>query len=321
MLNLKTTVLALAVTILLACAASAAAATRYDVRFGIGDQNVQMFDDANYEDLELRQVRYFIPWNAMSDRDERLKARRWVQAARKSGARPFLHLSTDDLREKRADLPSVSAYRKNVNRLVRYFRKLGVRDFGAWNEANHKSQPTWDEPERAARYWKELRRAVAKTCSLRRCRAVGLDVLDQRGVERYVDRFVKAAGRSYVRRYLRIVGIHNYSDVNRKRTRGLRSIIDTVRDHKRDAKFWLTETGGVVKFGRSFPCHETRAANRLKFLFSVAKNYRRYLQRVYLYNWYGGGCDIRFDAGLVEADGTPRKGLAAVERGLRRFKR
>jgi hypothetical protein len=305
----------------LVAVAPASAAKRYDVRFGIGDQNIQMFADRNFEQLELRQVRYFIPWNAMSDRDQRLKARRWVKAARATGGRPFLHLSTDDLREKRAKLPSVATYRRHVNRLVRYFRALGVRDFGAWNEANHKSQPTWDAPARAARYWKELRRAVARTCSLRRCRAVGLDVLDQRGVERYVRRFVAGAGRSYVRRFLRVVGVHNYSDVNRKRTRGLRSIIRTVRRYKRDANFWLTETGGVVKFGRSFPCHQTRAANRLSFLFRTARRYRRHLQRVYLYNWYGGDCEIRFDAGLVERDGEPRRGLYAVERGLRRFKR
>jgi hypothetical protein len=317
----KITITFLTALAALALAAPAAAAERYDVRFGIGDQNVQMFADRNFDQLELRQVRYFIHWNAMSDRDERLKARRWVKAARASGARPFLHLSTDDLREKRAKLPNVATYRRHVNRLVRYFRNLGVRDFGAWNEANHKSQPTWDAPRRAARYWKELRRAVAKTCSLRRCRAVGLDVLDQRGVERYVRRFVAGAGRSYVRRYLRVVGIHNYSDVNRKRTRGLRSIIRTVRRYKRNANFWLTETGGVVKFGRSFPCHETRAANRLRFLFTTARRHRRHLQRVYLYNWYGGDCEIRFDAGLVDRDGTPRRGLDAVERGLRRFKR
>lgn len=317
----KTTILLTLLATLLV-AAPADAAKRYDVRVGIGDQNVEMFSHPGFDDLGMRQVRYFIPWNAMRDRDQRLKARRWVQAARRAGARPFLHLSTDDLREKRAKLPSVSSYRREAGRIVRYFRKLGVRDFGAWNEANHKSQPTWDEPARAARYWKELRRAVAKTCSLKRCRAVGLDVLDQRGVERYVRRFVAAAGRSYVRRYLRIAGIHNYSDVNRKRTRGLRSIIRTVRRYKPNAKFWLTETGGVVRFGRSFPCDETRAANRLKFLFTVTKNYRRYLQRVYLYNWYGGAnCELRFDAGIVDRDGVPRKSFYAVERGLERFKR
>jgi hypothetical protein len=316
-----TTLLGALTALLLLAATPAVAAERYDVRFGIGDQNIEMFAHPGFEELELRQVRYFIPWNAMSDREQRLKARRWVKAARAAGGRPFLHLSTDDLREKKAKLPSVRSYRKNVNRLVRYFRDLGVRDFGAWNEANHKSQPTWDEPARTARYWKELRRAVAKTCSLRRCRAVGLDVLDQRGVERYVRRFVAAAGRSYVRRYLRVAGIHNYSDVNRKRTRGLRSIMRTLRRYKRDVNFWLTETGGVVRFGRSFPCHERRAANRLKYLFTVARRYRRDLQRVYLYNWYGGECDVRFDAGIVERDGTPRPGYYAVQRGLRRFKR
>ncbi len=318
---LKNSTLLLGLCALLVCAAPAQAAEPYDVRFGIGDQSAAMFDHPGFADLRLRQVRYFIHWNVIRDRDERLKARRWVKAARAAGARPFLHISTDDLRAKRGHLPSVGAYRRDVGRLVRYFRALGVRDFGAWNEANHKSQPTWNNPARVARYWKELRRAVAKTCNLRHCRAVGLDVLDQRGVERYVRRFVNAAGRGYVRRYMRIVGVHNYSDVNRKRTRGLRAIIDTVKRYKPDAHYWLTETGALVKFGRSFPCDEERAADRLKYLFQIARNYRRYLQRVYLYNWFGGDCEIHFDSGLVSRDGTPRPATTPCKRGMQRFKR
>ena len=320
MLKTATLLLTLCAALLLA-AVPADAAERYNVRFGIGDQNVQMFDQAAYKDLDVRQVRYFIHWNAMEDFGQLAKADAWVKAARAQGARPFLHISTDDLREKKGELPTVREYRTQINRMVRHFRAMGVRDFGAWNEANHKSQPTWNNPARVASYWKELRRAVAKTCSLKTCRAVGLDVLDQAGVERYIDRFVRAAGRSYVRKYLRVVGIHNYSDVNRKRTSGLRDILETVYDYNRDANFWLTETGGVVKFGRSFPCNETRAANRLKYLFTIAKNYRRHLQRVYLYNWFGGDCNVRFDAGIVNANGQPRASFYAVANGLERFKR
>jgi hypothetical protein len=300
---------------------SAAEARKVNVRVGVGDQSPAMFVHPSFRALKVKQVRYFIPWNAMRDRGRRLHARSWVKAARKAGARPFLHVMTDDLREKRGTLPSRRLYRKDVGRLVRYFRKLGVRDFGAWNEANHKSQPTWNNPYRLAGYFKEMRRAVFRRCSSRSCRVVGLDVLDQRGVERYIRRFVNAVGRSYARRYLRVVGIHNYSDVNRKRTRGMRNIMKTVRRYNRDANFWLTETGGVVKFGRSFPCSPRRAANRLTYLFRTARRYRRHLQRVYLYNWFGGDCNVRFDAGLFTSRGDARPGYWAVKKQIRSFKR
>jgi hypothetical protein len=121
--------------------------------------------------------------------------------------------------------------------------------------------------------------------------------LDQAGVDRYIARFIHYLGRSYASRYLRIVGIHNYSDANRRRTTGLRKVIRSVHRYTHRPNFWLTETGGVVRFGRSFPCNETRAAHRLDYLFDVIHHYHRYLQRVYLYNWFGASCKGRMDVG------------------------
>jgi hypothetical protein len=86
----------------------------------------------------------------------------------------------------------------------------------------------------------------------RGCTIVALDVLDQRGVARYIRRWYRALSRS-LRSRARLVGIHNYSDTNRLRSRGTRSIIRTVKRYSRHARFWMTETGGVVNFGRSFP--------------------------------------------------------------------
>jgi hypothetical protein len=312
-----TAVLALAVLTMPA----PADASRIDVRIGIGDQHATMFEHPAFQRANFRQVRYFIAWNVMNDRDRRLHARNWVITARRNGARPFLHLSTENLKHGEGRLPTVAQYRREMTRLVRYFRKLGVRDFGTWNEANHKSQPTSRSPLRAAQYWKEMRRAVYRTCSVRSCRVVGLDVLDQRGVERYIDRFMAAAGRNYVRRYLRVVGVHNYSDVNRNRSSGLRSITNRVYRHTRRPNFWLTETGGIVRFASAFPCNERRAANRLTYLFRTTRNWRRHIQRVYLYHWSGGDCNLHFDAALTRADGTTRPGYDTVRRWQREFKR
>ena len=292
----------------------AAADAKFDVRVGIGDQQPTMFADRDFQKLKIKRVRYFIPWNVMGDPPRRIAAEDYVRAANAAGAKVFLHVSTHDLRIKKGKLPSRKAYKRGVGRLVRHFRKQGVREFGVWNEANHKSQPTWRSPKRAAQYFKIMRRLCM------RCTIVALDVLDQPGVERYMRRWYRALGR--YRRHAKYVGIHNYSDVNRRRTSGTRSIMRTARRFKRNSKFWLTETGGVVKFGRSFPYSPKRAAKRLRFLFRVVKRQRRSIKRVYVYNWTGAKKGaVRFDAGLTYASGKPRPGYRVLRRNLRRFKR
>jgi hypothetical protein len=297
----------------------AAASARTNIRVGIGDQQVAMFDNAAFQRAQLKRTRYFIPWNAMDDAGQRLAARAYVQRARRSGITVFLHVSSDDLRIKKAKLPSVTQYRSKVGRLVRYFRALGVREFGTWNEANHASQPTYRSPRRAAEYFREMYRLVKGRCSS--CVVVALDVLDQTGVERYMRTWYRSLSATY-RRRATVVGLHNYGDVNRNRTTFTRSIIRQSRKFNRRTTFWFTETGGIVNFGRNFPCNETRAANRLKNMFSLARRYRTSgVRRIYVYNWTGAGCGARFDAGLTNPDGSPRRGYTYLRSALRNFLR
>ena len=126
------------------------------------------------------------------------------------------------------------------------------------------------------------------------------------------------------RRRAALVGIHNYGDVNRQRTTFTRNIIRQSRSFNKQSRFWFTETGGLVKFGRSFPCSQTRARNRLKNMFSLARTYRPSgVERLYIYNWSGpsNGCNARFDAGLVNFDGSPRPGYNYLRAALANFQR
>jgi hypothetical protein len=299
---------------LMAIMAAPADAARYSVRVGIGDQNTAMFDHPGFRALKVKRVRYFIPWNAMRVAHEKARAEAYVRRARSAGVSVLLHISSDDLRRKKAKLPSTTRYRRDVTRLVKHFRRLGVREWGARNEANHDSQPTWKSPSRAAWEFKTVRRAC------KGCTVVALDVLDQRGVERYMKRFYKALG-SY-RRYARIVGIHNYSSVNRKRTKPTASIIRTAKRYgNRRTSFWLTETGGVARFSTTLPCNESRQASRLRFMFSLTRKHRRDIDRLYSYNWTGAGCQARFDAGLTRPDGSLRPAYNVFRSELRRFLR
>ncbi|MEA2177476.1 MAG: hypothetical protein QOG77_773 [Solirubrobacteraceae bacterium] len=292
---------------------------RTNIRVGIGDQQIGMFDQPLFQRAKFKRVRYFIPWNAMSNPGQLAAADAYVRRARAAGTSVFLHISSDNLAIKKAKLPSVAAYRSQMRRLVPHFRALGVKEFGTWNEANHASQPTYRSPTRAASFFKVMYQEVKPRCSS--CAVIALDVLDQPGVDRYMRSFYRALSSTY-RRRATLVGIHNYGDVNRKRTTYTKRMISQARAYNRSTKFWFTETGGIVKFGRNFPCSTERAKNRLKNMFDLAKRYRASgVQRVYIYNFTGAGCSARFDAGLTNPDGTARPGYTYVRSALRNYLR
>jgi hypothetical protein len=293
----------------LAIPASAPAAKKTNVAVGVGDQSAKMFSDANWKALGLKKTRYFVEWNAIDQPDELAAADEFVGAARQAGVTVLMHVSTDDINSVPAKpAPSVSAYKSKVGELIKRYKAVGVNEWGVWNEANHKSQPTAKNPKRAADYYKTFK----AMCS--GCKIVALDVLDQAGVEKYIARWLKAAGSAG--RSAKIIGIHNYSQVNRRITEkkasknypGTARIIQAVRKKNKKAKFWYTETGGLASFGSSFPCDRKRQASRTTFMFDMIKTYDKDVERLYSYNWFGtgsGGCN-GFDAGLVEANGTPR---------------
>ena len=297
---------------------------RSSIRVGVADQSPAMFDSPYFKQLKVKRTRYFVPSDVMQDARERAKAREFVLAARRNGVSTLLHVSTTDLRSKRGRVVSTKKYRRDVGRMVAYFRKLGVRDFGAWNEVNHKTQETWNRVGNAVSYYKSMYSAVRRRC--RTCAVVGLDMLDQVGSDRYIRSFYARLSRTW-RTRLKVVGIHNYSDVNRNRSRGTAKIINAVRRYNRRTKFWFTETGALASFSRSFPYSESRQASRMKNMFRYASRYRsRGVRRVYSYNFFGiedssCGSSCRFDAGLVDPDGSPRPVFEVFKRKLGSYSR
>jgi hypothetical protein len=292
----------------------AGAHARTQVNVGLGDQSAAMFSNHDFLRLKLKKARYFVRWDAMRQPAARNAVDAWVQTARAAHVRPLVHISTNNLAPKKAKLPATSTYKREVGSLVRHLKRLGVRDFGTWNEANHKSQPTYRSASRAASYYRLMRSACGSRCTI-----VALDVLDQRGVQGYISRWFRALPRSY--RHNRIyIGIHNYSDTNRMRSRGTSAIIRAARAYNPHAKFWLTETGGVVKFGGAWPCNEKRAASRIAYMFKLARKFRSTITRLYAFSWTGNNCQ-GFDAGLVRANGSIRPGYRTFKSKARSFTR
>jgi hypothetical protein len=77
---------------------------------------------------------------------------------------------------------------------------------------------------------------------------------------------------------------------------------------------WLTETGGIVKLGRSFRTSTSRAAKALGCMFTLGKSNSR-IQRLYVYQFNPAhSASDDFDAGLINRNGTRRPGYRVVQR-------
>lgn len=262
------------------------------LELGIGEQGPAMFADPLFQELGITKARLVTAYDTTRVRFERDIVDQWLAGARAAGVEPFITFGHSRLNPKK--LPSAAEFRS----AFRAFRKRWpeVRVYAPWNEINHASQPTSRSPARAAAYYN----VVTEECP--DCTVLAGDVLDQAGMGRYLEQY---------RRHLvgtpKIWGLHNYADTNRFRETGLGELLDTVA-----GDVWLTETGGIVQFGRNFPRDEQRAARAVSFALRLARKHDR-VKRIYLYNWTASKPTDRFDSGLVGRDGKPRAGYERLK--------
>jgi hypothetical protein len=284
-------------------------------RVGIGEQSPTMFSSPAWQGLRLKQVRYLVDWDwQQAGRQAEVSA--FMNAARTHGQSVLVTFNARRgcfnghrySRSRACRAPSARAYRAAFRRFDNLFP--WVRTYSAWNEVNHVSQPTFGRPGLAVRYYRVLRRESRR----RHFRILAADVLDTSNMRPYLRAFLRRApGRP------RLWGLHNYQDVNRRTSADTRLMLATV-----PGRVWLTETGGIVKFGdsRQWRYSEARAANRTRWMFKLARQFntrrrgtRSRITRLFVYKWLGGGG--RFDAGLVNEDGTPRLAYYVVRRHVR----
>jgi hypothetical protein len=263
---------------------------------GIGEQQAAMFADKRFEELGIDKVRLVTAYDTARVRFEREIVDNWLAQARRTGAEPFITFGHSRVHPQR--LPSVAEFRGAFRAFKD--RYPDVRVYAPWNEINHASQPTARSPRRAAQYYNVVRAECPD------CTVLAGDVLDQAGMGDFLKRY-----RGHLDGEPKVWGLHNYADTNRFRDSGLRELLAAVR-----GEVWLTETGGLVKFGRAFPRDERRAARAVRFAVKLARDNKR-VGRLYLYNWTGAPRDARFDAGLIAPDGTARPAFDALREALR----
>lgn len=313
---IKRTLLPLLVLVAVLLAAPAANAK---VTVGLGDQNASTFSNPLWKDLKLKKVRYLVPWDAIDDQSQLGEVEGYLNAAKAARQEVFVHFTAlrgcfpngKYSKDKRCRKPSVSAYKKAVTKFHKRFKYIKV--FGAWNEANSPSQPTYKDPKRAAQYGAALK----KVC--RKCKVVVGDLLDIRNLKKYatkMNRTLKGRGKLW--------GLHNYGDVNRHRTSGTTTLLKIV-----PGEVWMTETGGISKFtGSPLKATEAKAGKAIGYMFSLARKYgsrkrglRSKVARLYPYDFGPSPASARFDASLLAPDGSARKSYTAFKKGIKKFKR
>ncbi|HEX8105381.1 MAG TPA: hypothetical protein VF533_22385 [Solirubrobacteraceae bacterium] len=291
-------VLALAVT------APAAGATP---TIGIGEQSPQMFTDPSWTALGIRNVRLVVSWDATRIPFERGLIDGYMEAAARADARVLVAFGRSRIDRRRKVLPSPARYRRAFLAFRRRWPQ--AREFIAWNEANHCSQPTCHKPARAAAYYDTLRSAC------RGCTVVAASVLDLPSMGRWVRAFTRAA-----KHRPRIWGLHNYIDANRFTTGGTRALLRATR-----GDIWFTETGGVVRRRKRstivFPESATHAARATDWVFGRLARLSPRIKRVYLYHWRPGEQDAQWDSALLNRHGRPRPAYTVLHTWVRRVER
>lgn len=293
---------------LIGATATAPASASAAVSVGVSTQDYGYFQASPFQQARFRKVRYIAPWNVALKRKDRNYLTNYLRAAKARHLQVFVTFNVVNgsrCPRRPCKLPSVRSYKKAFRAFRKRFRSVKI--VAPWNEANHRSQPTFKHPKRAAQYYNVVR----KYC--RGCKIVAADVIDETNMVRWLKVFKRTARRP------RLWGLHNYRDTNPRKGQkkgGTRKLLRTVR-----GKVWLTETGGIVYFklpsgGVLYPKNESRANRALRRMFSLAKRYRRRIQRVYIYDWSQPPKANRFDAGLVRKDGSIRPGYGTVRRNL-----
>jgi hypothetical protein len=267
---------------------------------GIGDNNAPMFADPKYKALGLKIARRIVPYDFYQHPAELASVTAWIAGAQADGVDPlvsFEHSYTFPTK-----LPTVAEYMASFTYLRQNFP--GVTTISPWNEANHKSQPTVNNPKRAAQYYNATRAACPN------CTIIAADVLDQKNLMPWLAKFKKVAKKP------KIWGLHSYTDTNGNKPfnkSATKAFLAATT-----GQVWLTEVGGIVAFNYKYGYDEQRAAAATTRALNLGFKSPR-IKRIYLYCWFGvlnpgqGSYPYIWDSGMVSPNGNVRAGYNALK--------
>ena len=289
-----------------ALTAGAAAAPALALTVGIADNKPDMFGDPRFHAAGVRFARLSVGWDALSSPWQVAEIDAWLGAARAANVEPlvsFGHSRTD-----RRSVPTPERFLFEFRRFrARY---PWVKEYAAWNEANHCGEPTCHKARRVARFYNNMRHNCYG------CTVVAGDVLDTPTMPAWVREFRRTARKDKL-----IWGLHNYIDANRFRTKGTKALLKAAPK----GKIWFTETGGLVvrrnKSRIAFPGNKKHQVKATKQVFKLARLSPR-VRRIYFYHWQPSADPLpTWDSALVDPRGKPRPAYSVLKRYVVRFAR
>ncbi|HKE78444.1 MAG TPA: glycosyl hydrolase [Solirubrobacteraceae bacterium] len=282
---------------------------------GVSDQQASTFSNPLFKPLKFKAARYITPYDVMESPADKAALDAWVAGARADHQKILISFEHSHRSNSRAlKAPSVAAFTKEMKKFKAAYPD--IKEISPWNEVNRchavragsiQGQPTkicslTTGPKLTAQYYMAARKVFTGS----KYTIVGLDILDEQNVNKtikYLQSFLRHASPDP-----KVIGFHNYSDTNRFSTTRTKRVLQTFK-----GKVWLTETGGIVKLGSSFPYSTSRAKKALGCMFTLAKSNSR-IQRLYIYQFNPAPSRTDFfDAGLFNPDGSKRPGYAVVQ--------
>lgn len=277
---------------------------------GMGDQSPKLFEDERFTSLtKVKVVRYIAPWDVENNPVAKANAETWIAAAKAKGY--LVHVTFNYGAAKPLVNPTVAQYVAATKPFVARHR-TDVESWGVFNEVNRglaAGRFVTPAPKLAAQLFLAFRSKVCVGCKI-----VAVDLLDGVNVKPtlvYVKAFLRAVGKNRPK----IVGFHNYSDTNRNSMTRTAALVKAVG---KGPKVWITETGGLYRFGNEgsgFLPDTKRQATAIRQVFKIAKKFPR-IQRTIFYNFYGPGEDRPddiFDAGLISGTDAERPAYAVFK--------
>jgi hypothetical protein len=270
---------------------------------GVADNNAPMFYDPRFQALGSKISRRIVPYDFYKDPVQLGQMDAWMKGAANAGVDPLI--SFEHSYTYPTVLPTVADYAATLNyALARY---PNLRTISPWNEANHKSQPTVNNPKRAAQYY-NITKTICPGCTI-----VAADVLDQKNLMPWIKKFKKYAKQP------KIWGLHSYTDSNGGKTwknSTTKAFLAAV-----PGQVWLTEVGGIVAFNYKYGYNENRASQATLRALNLGLKSPR-IKRIYLYCWFGslnadqGSFPYIWDSGMISPNGATRPGYFAVQNWL-----
>ena len=262
------------------------------------------WSDPNFQALAIRRARLIVPWDIVTRansgspgspaRNLLSKMDNWFLDAQAAQVQNFV-VSFEKTRSAPSTTPppSVGSYSYAVTKFREHMTSIGVsvKYYTAWNEPNHRLQPTANNPKRAGQYYNKLDALCGNACAV-----LAGDFLDAGLKNSYLTAYKNALERKSPPLW----SYHPYQGGARHGSQRFRDFLSAT-----SGTVWLAEAGAHVRDHVSTTdCpatytvaqKESCAKRDLEYLYGFGRIGNR-VKRFYLYTWTG---QSSFDTGLLD---------------------